>query len=96
VPTHEELPRFLREYSNLTAEQQASFKAALRLFVRGLRERKFDPSLRVKRVVRTQGVWEMSWAPDGRATFAWGAEVRPGEPHIVWRRVGTHDIFREP
>jgi hypothetical protein len=42
------------------------------------------------------GVWEMSWAPDGRATFEYGDEVHAGEAHIVWRRVGTHAIFRRP
>ncbi len=28
--------------------------------------------------------------------FHYGEEVRLGEPHIVWRRIGTHDIFRQP
>ncbi len=96
MPTHQELPRFLREYSRLTAEQQETFKALLRLFVQGLQEQKFHPSLRVKRVGGTQGIWEMTWSADGRATFEYGAEVQPGEPHIIWRRIGTHAIFREP
>jgi hypothetical protein len=96
VPTHEELPRFLREYSRLNAEQQEAFKAAVRLFVQGLRQRRFHSGLRVKRVGGTQAIWEMTWAPDGRATFTYGAEVRPGDPHIIWRRIGRHDIFREP
>ena len=38
----------------------------------------------------------MTYAPDGRATFAYGDEVVPGEPHIIWRRVGTHDVLSEP
>jgi hypothetical protein len=42
------------------------------------------------------GVWEMTWAPDGRATFHYGDEIRPGDPHIIWRRIGTHAIFRAP
>lgn len=29
------------------------------------------------------GLWEMSWAPDGRATFEYGDEVHPGQPHII-------------
>lgn len=41
----------------------------------------FPPSLRVKRVVGASGVWEMTYAPDGRATFAYGIEIVPGEPH---------------
>lgn len=32
----------------------------------------------------------MTWAADGRATFEYGQEIRPGEPHIIWRRIGTH------
>jgi hypothetical protein len=35
-------------------------------------------------------------APDGRATFSYGEEMRPGEPHVIWRRVGTHDVLRDP
>ncbi len=54
------------------------------------------PSLRVKRVVTHPGVWEMTWAPDGRATFEYGPETVAGEPHVIWRRIGTHDIFRRP
>lgn len=30
-----------------------------------------------------------------RATFEYGDEIL-GEPHIVWRRIGTHDVFRRP
>jgi hypothetical protein len=35
----------------------------------------------------------MTWAPDGRATFAYGPSKRADEPHIIWLEVGTHDIF---
>jgi hypothetical protein len=41
-------------------------------------------------------VWELTWAPDGRATFEYGASVKEGQPHVRWRRVGTHDIFKRP
>lgn len=80
----------------MTAEQQRAFLAVVRLFVEGLRQGRLDPRLRVKRVQGRPAVWEMSWAPDGRATFEYGEEVRPGEPHVIWRRVGTHEVFREP
>jgi hypothetical protein len=96
VPTHEEFERFLREYARLTAAQQQAFKAAWRLFRRGLVSRQISPSLRIKRVAGHPGIWEITWAPDGRATFEYGPSVRPGDPHIVWRRIGGHDIFREP
>ncbi|WP_260696949.1 hypothetical protein [Streptomyces sp. 130] len=35
----------------------------------------------------------MTWAPDGRATRQYADEFRAGEPHIVRRRVGGHEIF---
>jgi len=50
----------------------------------------------VKTVQGTGGIYEMTWANDGRATFQFGREVKPGEVHIIWRRVGTHDIFDAP
>ncbi len=39
---------------------------------------------------------EMTFAPDGRATWEFGAEVKVGQVHVIWRRIGTHDIFRAP
>jgi hypothetical protein len=96
VPTHEELPRFLRDWERLGPQQRRTFLNALSLFVAGLASQSFASQLRVKRVQGEPGVWEMSWAADGRATFSYGTEVIAGQPHIIWRRIGTHDIFRRP
>jgi hypothetical protein len=97
VPTFAKLRRFVRDYEQLTADQQRRFLDAVNQFVGDLREGVgFHPRLRVKRVQGTPDVWEMTWAPDGRATFSYGDEIIDGEPHIIWRRVGTHDIFRRP
>jgi hypothetical protein len=41
-------------------------------------------------------VYEMTREPDSRATFHYGGERIPGEPHIVWRRIGGHEILKEP
>lgn len=38
----------------------------------------------------------MTWAADGRATFEYGEPMLPGQPHIIWRRIGTHEVFRNP
>ena len=96
MPTFEPLPRFLRDYSRLTEGQKQAWVRMRRRFVAGLQVGRLDPALRVKRVQGHPGVWEISWAPDGRATFHYGDEVRPGEPHVVWRRIGTHDVFNRP
>jgi hypothetical protein len=36
---------------------------------------------------------ELTWAPDGRAVFSYGASIRAGERHIVWHAVGTHEVL---
>lgn len=96
MPTHDELPRFLRDWASLDRAQRALFLAALQLFVGGVAQQDFDPRLRVKGVQGRPGVWEMTWAADGRATFEYGPEVIAGEPHVIWRRIGAHDVFRRP
>jgi hypothetical protein len=30
------------------------------------------------------------------ATFSYGDERVSGQPHIIWRRVGGHEIFKQP
>ena len=53
-------------------------------------------SLRVKDVEGAPGVFEMTWTsgPDGRATFEW-VQI-DGELAVRWRRIGRHDIPRNP
>jgi hypothetical protein len=97
VPTYEVLPGFLRDLKGLTREQRAAFIEAVAAFVEDLqRGQGFRKGLRVKKMHGHEDVWEMTWAPDGRATWQYGPEQRPGEAHAVWRRVGTHGIFNRP
>ena len=39
------------------------------------------------------GLFEMSWAPDGRATFMWDESIQPGKRHVIWVRCGDHGIL---
>lgn len=58
---------------------------------------RWPASLRIKSVQNHPGVLEMTWSfagPDGRATFEF--VTVEGELRVRWRRVGGHDIFREP
>ena len=96
MPTFAQTDRFRRDFAKLTAEQKAVFRAAAARFVADLPSGRFRPGLRVKGVQAAVGVFEMTWADDGRATFEYGPAVRDGETHIVWRRIGTHDIFARP
>lgn len=91
------MSRFHRDLAKLTRAQRELFDQAVAHFVADLCDvRGFRPGLRVKRVQSTTEVWEMTWAPNGRATWQYGPEQRPGERHVIWRRIGTHDIFRAP
>jgi hypothetical protein len=97
LPTFAWVARFRADFDALTPEQQADFLAAIRQFVEDLgRGRQFRKGLRVKGIQGARGVFEMTWAPDGRATFQYGGELVPGEPHVIWRRVGTHAVLRQP
>ncbi len=97
VPTYGWLARFGADFDSLSASQQAAFLVAVAQFVDDLRRgREFRKGLRVKGVKGATGIFEMKWADDGRATFEYGDAVRAGEPHVIWRRVGTHAILDRP
>jgi len=99
MPTFQTLPRFERDWKNLPSQQRALFrKVVLEAFVPDLTapDRPFRPGLRVKGVAAHAGVFEMTWDHDGRATFSYGEERVPGQPHVIWRRIGTHAIFTTP
>jgi len=101
VPTFETLPRFTADLDRLTPEQRRRFRRAVAAFVEDLRTGgHFRAGLRVKRVQRTSGIYELTWSmgtgPAGRATWEYGPACRPGTPHIIWRRIGTHDILTGP
>lgn len=97
MPTYQRLPRFDADWEKLPEDRRERFRRAVRQLIEDLDAgRPFRPGLRVKRVQRTRNVFEMTFAPDGRATWHYGTEIRPGEPHIVWRRIGTHDVLASP
>jgi hypothetical protein len=96
MPTRDFLASFWRDWASLTPSQQRDFHTAVQKFVADLRRGRFRAGLRVKRVQGTHEIFEMTWAKNGRATFQYGDEVLRGEPHVIWRRIGTHDVFDEP
>jgi hypothetical protein len=97
LPTNEWLARFGVDFDALSPAQQVAFLVAVTRFVEDLRAGSgFRKGLRVKGVQGAAGIFEMTWASDGRATFEYGAAVVAGEPHVIWRRVGTHAVFDLP
>ncbi|WP_405776995.1 hypothetical protein [Streptomyces sp. NBC_01538] len=84
MPTYETLPRFTADLQHLTPAQRRRFRrVVLDAFVPDLRPgRQFRPGLRIKGVRCAPGVYELTWAPDGRATWSYSREVFAGGPHI--------------
>ena len=98
MPTHEEDDTFLRDIEDLTEGQYQRFRQIVQRFAQDLdRGGALRASLRVKPMAGHPGVWELTWeGANGRATFSYGPEKIPGKRHVIWRRVGGHEIFQEP
>ena len=99
MPTHHEKEAFRRAYRRLTPEQRRQFRTALQKFVDDLREmetgqrQRFRPGLRVSSLKADPRKYEMTWAGNGRAVFAWGTPQRPGFRHVEWLDIGGHEIL---
>ena len=97
MPTYAWLARFAVDFDSLSADQKAAFLTAVAQFVEDLRRGEgFRKGLRVKGVKGASGIFEMTWADDGRATFEYGDPVSEGEAHVIWRRIGAHKILNQP
>ena len=97
MPTYDRDPSFIHDWGKLSVAEQDRFIKAVKKMVYDLRSGQgFRPGLRVKGVEGHQGIYEMTWAPDGRATFVFGTSPNKDDAHIIWRRIGSHDIFQNP
>lgn len=97
MPTYELAQEFHRDLQRLSPEQRRRFEVAVSRLVADLKaHRPPRAGLNVKRFQRKEGVYELTWAPDGRALFRYGTSPRPGDVHGVWLRIGGHDIFERP
>ncbi len=97
MPAFQVTRRFERDRKQLTPQSRARFQRVITgQFVPDLARGVFRAGLRVKGVQAAPGVSAMTWAPDSRATISHGPGQQAGEPHVIWRRLGTHDAFPEP
>lgn len=80
------LPAFRRDYRNLPQDTKELVGTKLALYIADPNH----PSLRVKKIKGTSGIWELSLTMNYRLTFEVSGEV------MTLRRVGTHDILRSP
>jgi hypothetical protein len=100
MTTFQTLPRFEADWTKLTRRQQAAFrKVVMEAFAPDLMspDRPFRAELRVRPLAGHPHVFEMTWDDNGRATFSYGAERAPGQPHVIWRQIGAFaDRTRRP
>ncbi|MFE4177176.1 hypothetical protein ACFRR7_34935 [Streptomyces sp. NPDC056909] len=101
MPTYEVLPRFTTDLNRLTPEQRRKFRQTVAAFIKDLHAGgRFRVGLHIKHVQRATGIYELTWSmatgPAGHATWQHGPARRPGTPHIIWRRIGTHAILTGP
>lgn len=73
--------RFQKAYQSLAAEDQGRVQKAIHLMSGDLRH----PSLRVKRIKGTQGIWEARASKSLRITFETEGDA------LILRNVGHHD-----
>jgi len=96
VPTFEMTRRFERDRDDLSPTQRAAFRTAVQKLVEDMSRGSFRKGLRVRGIEGASGIYEMTWASDGRATFQYGPPVREEEPHVIWRRIGGPSVFTDP
>ncbi len=99
MPQYETTETFERDYRGLTQQQKGHFKDAVRKFVEDLRrgDGTIRSSLGIRPVRKAGGyVFEFHFERNGRATFHYGKCSDPNDVLIVWRRIGTHDIYEAP
>jgi len=99
-----ELPRFAREFRKLSPEARRRFIESFREFDAACDELLREPNgfewpslLRVEKLVGQRGIYAFTWSfarPDGRTTFEF--MTIDGQPAVVLRRIGRHDIYKEP
>lgn len=96
MPTYETTSRFAADLDRLTPDQRHRFRRTVAAFVDDLHTGRFRAGLRVKGVRSAPGVFELTWDGNGRATWCYGTEIVPGAPHVIWRRIGGHNILTGP
>ena len=97
------LPKFDSDWDSLKSEARAKFKKKAVAFSAACDGYAVNPSghrwptdFRVKKRKNEPGIWEMTWSfsgPDGRATFEF--EMVEFEMRLIWRRIGSHEIYND-
>jgi hypothetical protein len=90
APTFDRLAHFKRDYRKLTAEQRQRFRAAAKKVIAPMSTTPpGEPTQPLVRELRGHpGFYEVYIDRETRAVYTFGTAVRPGQPHIIWCRIG--------
>lgn len=83
---------FKSDLEHLPKEIQELIREKFNLFV----ENPSHPSLKIKKMQGFKDMWEGHITTDYVFTFHWDEDPETGEPIAVFRRVGTHEIYKKP
>jgi hypothetical protein len=95
APTFERLAQFKRDYAKLTPSERQLFRAAVKRFVSPLATTPpSDPgAVQLRELGDHPGFYELRFGADTRAIYTFGQAVRPGQPHVIWCRIGSTDTL---
>lgn len=79
------LKSFVKDYEELPEEGKRKAEATLTLLIENPRH----PSLQVKKIQGTQGIWEVRMDLKRRITFQWEGSL------LILRRVGFHNVIEK-
>ena len=72
------------------------FKRKIKRLVKDLKAgRPPSRGLRIEPFERLEGVYEFHWARNGRALFRYGVSPHAGDVHVIWLRIGTHEVYED-
>lgn len=77
---------FKKTYKKLPKDIQKQFDTKCILFT----ENPYHPSLRFKRIQGTRTLWELS------VTMNYQVTLEITETHVIFRKIGSHDILHTP
>ncbi|MBA3826288.1 MAG: hypothetical protein H0X24_20605 [Ktedonobacterales bacterium] len=96
MPKYDTLPGFMREFNKLSHEQQQLFLEAVRAIIVSLRLTQKLPGSPLIKKMTDYEIYEVRWAPNGRATFHLEPDPSGNEMIVVWRHIGGHEIYKHP
>ncbi len=86
------LDSFETDFDELPAPIQTLAKEKFRVTVQDPNY----PSLRVKKMQGHSSIWEAHINIQYVFTFEWDKDLQTGERIIVLRRIGTHQVYKNP